>query len=104
MKKETMNRRSFVKKSAVAVAGLGLASQVQAYVPLEDEKHVREYDSNKALIDTLKYVDKSEKADQNCGNCQFYTEAKEGMGKCTLIPKGLVTNTGYCISWAKKVS
>ncbi len=103
---EKLDRRSFVKTAAMAVAGLSVASTVQArsFVPFEDEKHVSEYESNKVLIDTLKYVDVSEKADQNCLNCQFYVNPKDGKGKCQLIPKGLVLDAGHCISWAKKVS
>lgn len=103
--KSAMNRRAFVKATAVAVAGVGLVGNAQARsFVFQDEKHAREYDSNKALLDALKYVDKSEVADQNCANCQLYTATKDNMGKCQLIPNGLVAKEGHCISWTKKVS
>lgn len=105
MDRNKMDRRAFVKATALTVAGLGAASALpaKAFTPIEDEKHAREYDSNKALLDTLKYVDKSEEADKDCLNCQFYVATNDTMGKCQLIPKGLVAAEGYCISWVKKV-
>lgn len=47
-----------------------------------------------------------EAKNQNCGNCQFYTKAGsvdgEEVGRCSLIPEGLVKRNGWCVSWAKK--
>lgn len=47
-----------------------------------------------------------EPKNQICGNCQFYTKTGsvngEEVGRCSLIPEGLVKRKGWCLSWAKK--
>lgn len=46
-------------------------------------------------------------ADQHCSNCQFYIKEadmldKEEVGKCQIIPNGVVKAKGWCKSWIKK--
>jgi hypothetical protein len=57
-------------------------------------------DAEKKTRESLKYVDKSPKPDQNCKNCKLYTEPKnEGeCGGCTVVA-GPIHPKGYCISW-----
>ena len=54
--------------------------------------------------ESLKYVAKTEKADQNCLNCQFYQPEKfEGAcGGCQLFANGAVNPNGWCLSWTEK--
>jgi hypothetical protein len=50
-------------------------------------------------------VDKGETkaADQNCTNCQFYSDDNgNGGGKCALFPGKLVKAEGWCVSWSLK--
>ena len=55
------------------------------------------------MVQALQYTDTSDKADQNCTNCQFFTPGEGGTGKCQLIPVGLVSDGGWCVSYVKKV-
>ena len=45
-------------------------------------------------------------AQQNCGNCMFYAktsgEKAAEVGKCQLLPTGLVKTGGWCNTWTKK--
>ena len=46
------------------------------------------------------YVDRSTNAEQNCGNCRFYTAAGEGeCGGCQVV-QGPIHPEGYCNLWA----
>jgi hypothetical protein len=56
------------------------------------------------LVETLKYVHLSEKPDQSCSNCQFFTPKSDTRGRCQLFQQGLVESTGWCQSWAKKAT
>lgn len=51
----------------------------------------------------LKYVDKSDKPDKDCANCQLYQPPeKEGeCGGCQSVP-GPIHPDGYCTAWVKK--
>lgn len=51
---------------------------------------------------SLKYVAKSEKQDQNCTNCQFYQPDKfdGSCGGCQLFVNGAVHPNGWCLSWS----
>ncbi len=51
---------------------------------------------------TLQYVEVTENPDQNCLNCNFYSQ-EEGAscGACTLM-KGPIAPNGWCASWVVK--
>lgn len=65
---------------------------------------VTEIPAMATLVTALKYVHQSEKPDQSCSSCQFFTPVSGGRGKCQLFQQGLVESTGWCSSWAKKVT
>ena len=65
------------------------------------------------IAEALSYVhnasDSSKRKDEtaNCKSCRFYTPVGvvEGIeaGKCQVIKDGLISSTGWCQSWIKKV-
>jgi len=65
---------------------------------------VTEISAMAPLVTSLQYVSKSQKPDQNCTNCQFYTAGQGGRGSCQLFTLGLVEQAGWCSSWTKKVA
>ena len=56
------------------------------------------------LVASLQFRNPSEKPDQNCLGCQFYTAQEGGLGKCSLFPQGLVQETAWFQSMVKKVA
>lgn len=61
-------------------------------------------DADRQTRTALKYVDKSDVADQNCTNCvQFEVGAEGACGKCKVLP-GPVNPAGHCSVWAAKPS
>ena len=103
--KGSMDRREFLKAGLTSAVLLPMAGAVLAAKPARAEGHlVTDVEANAPMVSALQYVPKSEKADQNCGNCQLYTATAEGMGKCQLFQEGLVAEAGWCMSWAQKVS
>jgi len=58
----------------------------------EEEKLVTETPAVAATVQALQYKVKSDKPDQNCANCQFYTA---GSGGTTTASGGLVRRTWY---------
>jgi hypothetical protein len=65
---------------------------------------VTEIPAMAALVSGLQYLSKSEKPDQSCRNCQFFTAEEGGRGKCQLFSEGRVEAVGWCASWAKRVA
>lgn len=63
---------------------------------------VTEIPAMAATVQTLQYTNESAKPDQQCSNCQFYTAAGGGLGRCQLFPQGYVTEGGWCQSWTRK--
>lgn len=55
-----------------------------------------------SVRESLNYVDKTEKADQDCANCVLYKPAAEGeCGGCATVP-GPIHPKGWCSAWAAK--
>ncbi len=47
------------------------------------------------------YTDHSDNAEQNCGNCNFYTAPQgDGCGSCSVLMNSPVHPEGYCGLWA----
>lgn len=63
---------------------------------------VTEVDEMKSMVQALQYVSTSDKPDQNCTNCLFYTEKTANRGTCELFPQGHVEPGGWCASWAMR--
>ena len=54
------------------------------------------------MVSALQYVNTSVQPDQNCANCLFYKAQENDLGKCELLPMGLVKEGGWCSSWSAK--
>jgi hypothetical protein len=93
-------RTGFAAGALIPVAGLVLRAPA-AWAA--DEKLVTETPAVAATVQALQYKVVSDKPDQNCANCQFYTPGTGGTGKCQLFVQGLVAEKGWCMSWTKKV-
>lgn len=105
MRDATMDRREFLKAGLATAAALPVVGAVfGARVARAEEQLVTEVEAMKPTVGALQYVHESAKEDQNCANCQFYTAGEGGKGKCQLFPQGLVKETGWCMSWTKKVT
>ncbi|MCE9599584.1 MAG: high-potential iron-sulfur protein [Spirochaetia bacterium] len=106
-----LSRRDLLKKGAL-VGAAGVAVSFLAYCKKKAvEEPMAEMDAcsdlssltaaEKEMRTTLKYADKSDKAD-TCAGCQFFTAGTSACGKCTIL-KGPIMPGGWCASWAKKV-
>jgi hypothetical protein len=104
--KDALSRRDFLRTglsagALIPVAGLVLRAP-SAWA--EEEKLVTEIPAVAPTVQALQYKLVSDKPDQTCSNCQFYTPTSGGRGKCQLFVQGLVNEKGWCMSWTKKVS
>ena len=94
------------EKKKAAEAPKKTASAPAAAAPKADDDCGAAIDAtSKNLRTTLQYVEKSQIAEKNCGNCLQYVAPAAGKtcGGCKLFT-GPVQPTGYCLSWAAKVS
>ncbi|MBC86653.1 MAG: hypothetical protein CL677_05690 [Bdellovibrionaceae bacterium] len=98
------SRRDFLKKAMVTVPAVGIAAiTYRAHAADPDaNKLVTDVPANKGLLMGLQYVNESKKAGQSCKNCNLYTAGKDGKGKCSILPKGLVAEKGWCVTWQAK--
>lgn len=78
------------------------AAQAAGGADADDTKLVTAYPQNAALVKSLGYVHESQKPDQHCSNCFFFTPTSEGRGRCQLFPRGRVEVGGWCTSWQAK--
>jgi len=104
--KDTLSRRDFLRTGIAAGALLPVAGLVLRAPAAwaEGEKLVTEVPAMAATVQALQYKTVSDKPDQNCANCQFYTAGSGGTGKCQLFTQGLVAEKGWCMSWTKKLA
>ncbi len=117
MKHYRISRRGLLANFALAAPAVALlASSLQANAQGAKVELKLVPDSD-PTAKALKYVADGTKAqradkggvagkDQTCLNCQFYTktgaiDGKE-VGKCIMIPSGMVKGAGWCASWTKK--
>jgi len=98
-----LNRREFMKTSAKAALLLPATALLGARTARAEDKLVTDMPDQAYMVQALQYVNVSEKPGQKCTNCQFYTPGEGGMGKCQLIPVGLVKDGGWCTSFVEKV-
>lgn len=106
MREESRNkldRREFLKAGLTAAAALPIAGALFGARSARAQD-VTEVESMKPTVQALQYTATSEKPDQTCANCQFYTAGDDGNGKCQLFVEGTVTDGGWCMSWTKKVT
>ena len=120
-----LNRRQALQKFAFALpVTVAAASAVRALAEAPAAKpaapaapELKLLPDNDATAKALKYSPDATKAtrvdkmgvagkDQACKNCQFYTKAGEvkgqEVGKCLMLPAGMVNGNGWCMSWTKK--
>jgi hypothetical protein len=103
---DALTRRAFLRTGLSAGALLPVAA-VALRAPAawaEEEKLVTETPAAAPTVQALQYKSVSDKPDQSCSNCQFYTPKAGGLGKCQLFVQGLVEEKGWCMSWTKKIS
>jgi anaerobic selenocysteine-containing dehydrogenase len=100
--RNTLDRREFLKAGLTAAAALPIAGALFGARSARAQS-VMEVESMKPTVQALQYTDTSDKPDQTCANCQFYTPGEGGSGKCQLFVEGTVTDGGWCMSWTKKV-
>jgi hypothetical protein len=104
--KDAFTRRDFLRTGIAAGALIPAAGIALRARPAwaEEEKLVTEIPAVAATVQALQYKVQSDKPDQNCKNCQFYTAGAGGKGKCQLFVQGLVAEAGWCMSWTKKIA
>jgi hypothetical protein len=103
---DRFTRRDFLRTGLSAGALIPVAGLV-LHAPAaraEEEKLVTETPAAALTVQALQYKNQSDKPDQNCANCQFYTAKAGGLGKCQLFLQGLVHEKGWCMSWTKKLA
>ncbi len=98
-----LTRREFHGLGAAAVAG-AVALWLPGRAAADENALASELDDPviKATLTGIGFVSESTTEGQNCANCQFYTAGEGGRGKCAIIPKGLVPESGWCKTWAAK--
>lgn len=103
---QDFTRRDFLRTGLAASALLPVAAVVLRARPAlaEETKLVTETPAVAATVQALQYKNQSDKPDQHCALCQFYTPTGGGRGKCQLFVQGLVSETGWCMSFTKKVA
>jgi hypothetical protein len=103
---DAFTRRDFLRTGLAASVLVPVAGIVLGARPAraEDEKLVTETPAVAATVQALQYRNQSDKPDQHCSNCQFFTPKGGGHGKCQLFVQGLVSETGWCMSYTKKVA
>jgi hypothetical protein len=118
-----INRRDFVKKSALMISALILSGGFLTFASGSAEAKGKikdtplppgatEVTTADAVASAIGYnpdaatVTKKEnptyKAGQNCSSCALYTKFNDGWGKCQMIQVGLVRSGGWCRSYNKK--
>jgi len=103
---DAFTRRDFLRTGLCAGALLPAAGLVLRAPAAwaEEEKLVTETPAVAATVQALQYRNESDKPDQHCSNCQFFTATSGGHGKCQLFVQGVVNEKGWCMSWTKKVA
>jgi len=64
------------------------------------------YVHEKSKADAEKYpkLKTPEGAKQSCVNCLQFTATSGGLGRCTILPAGLVKSGGWCSVWVAKAA
>ena len=103
---QDFTRRDFLRTGLAAGALIPVAGLVLGARPAlaADEKLVTQTAAVAATVQALQYKAVSDKPDQHCSICQFFTPTSGGLGKCQLFVQGLVSEKGWCMSYTKKVA
>lgn len=101
--KTSMHRRDFLA-AGLTTAALLPGALLTAKTARAEGELVTDLEANAPMVAALQYVNESTTDGQNCDLCVLYTAGDGGNGKCALFPTGTVTGTGWCASFAPKVS
>jgi hypothetical protein len=102
-KEPALSRRDFLRTGLAAGALLPVAGLVlHAPAARAEDKLVTETPAMAPTVQALQYKAVSDKPDQHCANCQFFTPKSGERGNCQLFAQGLVEAKGWCTSWTKK--
>ncbi len=106
MKQEVKQERNLTRRQ---FHGLGAAAVVAAASPwlasradAGGHKLATEFPENETVLAAIQFVSESQREGQNCGNCLLFQAGEKGLGRCTILQKGLVPEGGWCLSWAAK--
>lgn len=122
MNLKILNRRNFLKHSAVTVGSVSLLRIVGegSFVRAQDLQPVDEssptaaalgYKHDAEKVDVAKFPKRAtpESKTQHCENCSFFSAGGQKVvghegswGKCTIFPTGLVAAKGWCNTWTLK--
>lgn len=58
--------------------------------------------SEKSMRRAVGFVDPAPNPAKRCGTCAFFTDARNGCGKCQILSGGPVAATAFCTSYAAK--
>lgn len=99
-----LNRRNFLKTTAVAGSGLLIArfSHAQEIVTEDDGTAVAMgYAADHTTVDTAKWTKKAgpDGAKQQCTTCTLYQKVDEEYGLCPIFAGKRVHASGWCNGW-----
>ena len=101
-----MDRRKFIKNSAIAISGLTL---LKISSNSNQVKAAELVSTDDTMAISLKYVEDANEAssrsnkDAICANCQFYSGSADGeAGPCSLFSGKDVIANGWCTAWSAK--
>jgi High potential iron-sulfur protein len=101
-----VNRRIFAIQSIAATAAVVGADWAHAQASMLPESHPQAsamgYRADASKIDTAKFANFA--PGQKCQECQmFRAQQSESSGQCAIFPGKLVSATGWCSAYIKKV-
>lgn len=104
MRSKDLDRRSFVKVAAGALAAIPLVVNAQDSRLAEDDPTAVAlgYKHKSSEVDSSKYS--NHKADQLCSGCSLYTGGKEAWGGCAIFPGKQVAADGWCSAYVPNPS
>jgi len=124
MSKSNLNRRQFIRTSALTLlASVAAPSLLQSVFAAEKPEKKEPlppgatavpetdpvaaavgYKADVSKIDFKRYPKRKlpDAKNQHCKNCALYTPVNGSWGKCQLLTAGLVDSSGWCGSWSKK--
>ena len=105
MSKNTLGRRTFLRRSATVAAvlplsGIPMTLLAEGNRVSEDDPAAAAlgYKHDGSTVDAAKYP--QHKADQLCSNCKLYIAGDdEGWGNCGIFPGKQVNADGWCAAW-----
>src|SRR5262245_24474661 len=101
----SISRRHLLRLTAMAAAGMPLASLLSRTAAAADAPLVSESDPTAKAVGYVEDVTKAKaaKPGSKCANCTLYqADAKSASGPCGLFPGKQVKAAGWCSAWSPK--